>query len=149
MSTAHARQLPGWVTPHNLALIAAAVAVAVVVTGLVRAVGRLAKAVGVAAAPAPAPKSSGRGTAFLVASAAAAGGWLLWKRGAAASGVAAAPVPHPAPTVTVTAPPHAAAPHVTLAFLNHLTGTEWTVIVVAALLVAFAIVRPLLKGSGS
>lgn len=149
MSTAHAWKLPGWATPHNLALIAVAVVVAVVVTGLVRAVGRLAKLAGTPA-PAPSPKSSGRGPAFLVASAAAVGGWLLWKRhGTAAPGVTAAPTPVPHPTVTVTTPPHPATPHVTFAFLSHLTGTDWTVIVVAALLVTYALVRPLLHRSAS
>lgn len=141
---------PGWVTPHNLALIAAAAVVAVVVIGLVRAVGKLAGVVKAASAPAPSPKSSGKGAAFLVAAAAAGGGWLLWKHGGTASSVKAAPAPLPRPTVTVTAPPHPAAPHFTpphLTFLAHLTGTDWTVIVVVALLVAYAIVRPLLRRS--
>jgi len=146
-------KVPGWATPHNLALIAGAAVVAVVVIGLVRAVGRLAGAVRTAAAPAPSPKPSGRGPAFLVASAAAVGGWLLWKRhGAVTAGTTAAPAPQPQPTVTVTAPPHAPAPHVAfphLTFLGHLSGTDWTVIAVAALLVAYAIVRPLLKKGDS
>lgn len=142
----HAWKVPGWATPHNLALIAAAAVVAVVVLGLVRAVGRLAKAAGTPA-PAPSPKSSGKSPAFLVAAAAAAGGWLLWKRHGAAA-AKAAPAPSPQPTVTVTAPPHGPAPHPVLphlTFLGHLSGTEWTVIAVAALLVAYAIVRPLLS----
>ena len=147
-------KVPGWATPHNLALIAGATAAAVVIIMLARAVGRLAGAVRTAAAPAPSPKPSGRGPAFLAAAAAAAGGWLLWKRhGTAASGTASAPQPQP--TVTVTAPPHATAPHPALPpfawphLALHLTGTQWTVIVVVTLVLTYAAIRPLLKRSGS
>jgi hypothetical protein len=142
-------KVPGWATPHNLALIAGVTAAAVVIIMLARAVGRLAGAVRTAAAPAPSLKPSGRGPAFLAAAAAAIGGLLLWKRhGTAAAGTAAAPQPRP--TVTVTAPPHPALPPFAWPHLAlHLTGTQWTVIVVVALVLTYAAIRPLLKRSGS
>lgn len=146
MSSIHGWHVPGWATPHNLALIAAAAVVAVVVIGLVRAVGRLAKAAGTPAVPVSAPKSGPAGKIFL-AGLTVFGGWLLVR---AHGGVPVAPkaAPAPQPTVTVTAPPHAPAPHFTLphlTFLGHLSGTEWTVIAIVALLVAYAIVRPLVS----
>jgi len=150
MSTVHARQLPGWATPHNLALIAGVTAAAVVIVMLARAVGRLSRAVRVAAAPAPAPKPAGLAKPLAVAAVIVAGLLLVSRREHAATGVKASPAP--VPTVTVTAPPHAAAPHapwLDLPFLSHLSGTDWTVITVVALLVAYSVVRPLLKRGSS
>lgn len=61
-------------------------------------------------------------------------------------------VPVPQPRVTVTAPPksapaHFALPHLT--FLGHLSGTDWTVITVVALVLTYAAIRPLLHRSAS
>ena len=141
-------KLPAWATMHNLvASVIVAVALLVIVL-LVRAVGRLAKAVGAAAAPAPVPKKSGGGGKLLLAGAAGAAGWLLWEgRHSTAAPVKAAPAPspHPTPTVTRTVAPHAT-PHLpSFAFLNHLTGTDWVLIVLIGAVVTFAIVRPLLR----
>ena len=107
-------QLPGWVTPHNLALIAGAAVAVVVIILLASAVRRLAKGAAAAAAPAPAPKSSGgRGKLLLLAGAAGAGGWFYIKSRHPAAATAAtpqpSPPPSPRPTVTQTVAPHVTA----------------------------------------
>lgn len=138
----HGLHIPGWATPHNLALIAGAAVVAIVVIGLVRAVGRLSKLV--KPPPAPAPGSSGKGTAFLVAAAAAAGGWMLWKHGnAPAAKAAPAPAPAPQPTVTTTVTPHP----VTHFVMPHLSGGVVIGIFVIGAVVAIVLLGPVLRRS--
>ena len=140
-------QMPGWVTPHNLALIAGAVVAALVIIMLARAVGRLAKVAGAAAAPAPAPKKSGGGVKLLLLAAAGVGGWVLFERhqNAAAPAKAApapSPTPTPQPTVTQTVAPHAAGP------VHHLlTGGDVVALYVIAAIVAIVIIGQVLRRS--
>jgi len=140
-------QLPGWVTPRNLALIAAGIAAAAVIILLARAVGRLAKAASAAAAPPAAPKSSGGRGKLLLLAAAAAGGWVLFERhqNAAAPAKAApapSPLPSPRPTITQTAAPHLASP-VHLPF----SGSTIVWIFVIAAVVAIVLLGPVLRRS--
>ena len=77
------------------------------------------------------------------------GGWVLLKHGNTPAAKAAPPAaPAPAPTVTVTAPPKTTPVHFTMPHvLPHLTGTQWTVIAIVALVLTYAAVRPLLRRS--
>jgi hypothetical protein len=145
-------KMPAWATMHNIVTAAVVAAGLLVIILLVRAVGRLAKAVGTAAAPAPAPKRSGGGGKLLLAAAGVIGGLLAWGHfKPAASGVKAAPAPSPAPvpaprpTVTQTVAPHVT--HVTLPAHFPLTGTQiligLAVIVIGGWLITRIVVRNL------
>jgi hypothetical protein len=156
-------KIPAWVTPHNLVLIAGAVAAGLVIILLARAVGRLAKLAKAAAAPVAAPKKSSGGGMLLLAGAAGVGGLVLYERhqnaaapAKAAPAPAPSPSPTPRPTVTQTvAPPaggHSGSSNILgqlTAWMNHLTGTDWVLIVLIGAVATFVIVRPLLQRSGS
>lgn len=97
--------------------------------------------------PAPAAVADPSRLLPVLAAAAAVMGVTWWETTRPATKVITAPAPRP---VIVTAPPkpaptHFAWPHIAL----HLSGTDWTVITVAALLVTYALVRPLLHRSAS
>ena len=143
----HSWQLPGWVTPHNVTLIAGATVAAVVIILLARAVGRLAKVAGAAAAPAPAPSSSGGRGKLLLLAAAGVGGWVLFERhqnAAAPAKAAPAPSPSPAPRPTVT---QTVAPHVTAPVHLPLSGRDIVILFVIAAVVAIVLLGPLLRRS--
>lgn len=137
---------PAWATMQNAEMAAAGL----VILLLVVAVLRLSKG-HKPPAPPPVPKSSGVNVkALLAVVGAGIGGWLLLKPGhGTAVKAIPAPAPTPTPTVTVTAPPKTAPPHFAMPDISlpHLTGTQWTVIVVVALFVTFAIIFPLLRRS--
>lgn len=94
---------------------------------------------------APAAPSAPSPLLPVLACAAGIGAVSWWLATHPAPKVITAPAPRPVPTVTVTAPPHATSLHVSLPF--HLSGTDWTVIAVVALFLAYAAVRPLLHRS--
>ena len=148
-------KVPAWATMHNAELAGAVL----VIVLLALAVLRLAKAVRAAAAPVAAPKSSGgRGMLLLLAGAAGVGGWFWYESKHKTAVTAAGPVPVPSPsptprpTVTQTVAPPAAHPGAgtglvaqLTAWMNHLTGTDWVLIVLIGAVATFAIVRPLLR----
>ena len=147
-------------TPGKITLAAVGLAVVVVILRLTKALGRVAALLAKATAPAAAPAKSGGVAANRFALLAVlAGGVLLTLRAAHHGGTAIAggrpavpsPSPSPQPTVTRTVAPHAS-PHFTLphlTFLDHLTGTDWVLIVLIGAVVTFALVRPLLRRSDS
>ena len=157
--------VPAWVTPQAIALIIAGAVVLLVLLRLTRIMSHLARAAAKAAAPAVAPasaaRSSGGRVKLLAAAAAAVGGFVLFERAKnAATAVKAAPAPSPSPTprptITQTVAPPAAHPgpqsgllaHLT-AWMDHLTGTDWVLIVLIGAVLTFALVWPLLKRSDS
>jgi hypothetical protein len=143
----HGWTIPGWATPHNLALIAAATGAGLVIIMLARAVGRLASLARIAAAPVAAAKPSrGGAKLLLLAGAAGAGIWAYVKtrHPAAATAVRAAPAPSPSPLPTVT---RTVAPHVTphFAFPVHLTGGEFVIIILIAAVVVIVLLGPAVR----
>jgi hypothetical protein len=135
------KHAPAWLsaaTADKAMAFTVAAGVLLVIILLASAVRRLSK--GSAPVPAPAPKKSGAGGSFLIAVAAAVGGWLLWKHHAPAAGTAkAAPAPSPVPTVTTTVTPHP----VTHFVMPHLSGG----VVIGISVVAIVLLGPLLRRS--
>jgi hypothetical protein len=148
---------PPWLTVHNVIVTLIVIVALLVFLHLASAIRHLSKRSG--SAPAPAPKKSGGGGKLLLAVLAVVGGLLAWGHyKPAATGAKAAPAPapspspHPVPTVTQTLAPPAAHPGAgtglvaqLTAWMNHLTGTDWVLIVLIGAVATFVIVRPLLK----
>lgn len=101
--------------------------------------------------PAPAARTASSPLLPCLAAAAAVAGVTWWNATRPGPKVIVVPAPASQPAVTVTAPPKAVPAHFALhlTFLDHLSGTDWTVIAVAALVLTYAAVRPLLHRSAS
>jgi hypothetical protein len=162
LAAVHAPAFLKGVTPGQIALAIGSLAIAVVILRLTLTLGRVAALLAkMASAPATAPAKSSSGSGIrrlAILGILGLGGLLAWNTArhggagvAAGRPAAPSPAPTPQPSVTRTVAPHATphfVPH--FAFLDHLTGTDWVLIVLIGAVLTVTLVAPLLRrGDGS